>query len=79
VANSTQAFYKKDTGHSLYRYPNVSTKQEIWHICHYGVTCYYDAPPASDGASDPPASGWLVSPGATGVAPPPTAVVAIRM
>ena len=66
------AFYQKDETHSLYRYRHPSTGEEMWHICHTGVACYYDAPRSSDGASEPPDTGWVVSPGGVGMAPAPS-------
>ena len=65
-------YYQKDKLHSLYRYTDSGSGQEVWHICHEGVKCYYDAPPSSYGASEPPTAGWLVSPGGIGRLPTPT-------
>eukprot|EP00040_Diaphanoeca_grandis_P028144 m.161713 g.161713 ORF g.161713 m.161713 type:complete len:605 (-) comp31250_c1_seq1:196-2010(-) len=66
------AFYQKDATHSLYRYRDPDTGAEIWHICHTGVTCYYDAPPSSNGADEPPSIGWVVAPNSVGLLPAPT-------
>ena len=69
---STRLFFQKDEAHSLYRCRHPATDEEGWHICDTGVACHYDAPPSSDGASEPPDTGWVVSPGGVGTAPAPS-------
>ena len=66
------AYYEKDAAHALYRYKNAGTEDEVWHICHEGVKCYYDAPRSSVGSDEPPTTGWLVSPEGIGTLPAPT-------
>jgi hypothetical protein len=58
--------FVKDNEHQIYRLHGR------WHIAHYGVAVYYDAPNAT-GQVEVPLDGWVAMefPNRTGVVPPP--------
>ena len=50
-ADEGAPIYKKDADHQIYRYDGT------WHVAHKGVVVFYDAPPGSAWAKEPPLTG----------------------
>jgi hypothetical protein len=65
-ADEGAPIYKKDADHQIYRYDGT------WHVAHKGVVVFYDPPPGSAWAKEPPLTGWRQFPNRTAAPPAPT-------